>query len=154
MKFRTVFMVLLLAFVGSFYSCSNDTEMGRETNEAIRETENAMSNLGAEIREESNEFERNFKEARMNIDRRMERIEADMENASAEAKAEMQEEWNELEAYGKKVDARMDRVGNNMEAGWKDFKGDVNKGWKDFSMESKNLLRDIERDLDPEGDLD
>ncbi|OAV45418.1 hypothetical protein [Lewinella sp. 4G2] len=154
MKIRMITMALLLAFAGVFYSCAEGSDVDQATDEMARETENALANVGAEIREESNEFEAEFKQTRSKIDRRMEEIEKDMENASAEAKAEMQEEWNELEAYGKDIDDRMNRVGNNMEAGWKDFKGDVKKGWNDFSKESRTTLNNIERSLDPEGDLD
>ena len=154
MKIRILTLALLLAISGAFYSCDNDGVVENEVEEAAAETENALSNLGAEVREESNEMERSFKDARMKLDRRMEEMERDMENASAEARAEMQEEYDELKAYGNDLDERMDRVGRNMEAGWKDFKGDVKRGWNDFSRDSKKLLNDIERDLDPEGDLD
>ena len=153
MKFRIFSLALLFAFAGLFVSCAEGSDADRVQDNMEQETENALANVGAEIRQESNEFEREFKETRMNLDRRMEEIERDMESASAEAIAEMQEEWNELDRWGKDIDNRMDRVGNRMEAGWKDFKGDINKGWKDFSMESRRTLDEIERELENE-DMD
>lgn len=153
---RTRFLTLAMIFsLGLFtYSCAEGSQADRDMDEVQQEVSQGMQNLGAEIREESNEFEAEFKEARMNISKRMEEIERDMEDASAEARAEMQEEYNELKAWGSDIDDRMDRVGNNMESGWENFKGDVSKGWKDFSKESRETLNDIERYFDPEGDLD
>ena len=153
MKTRFFTLALLFSLFGLFTACAPDANETDDPGELEYETEQALSNLGAEIREESNEMEVEFREARTNLDRRMEEMERDMENASAEARAEMEEEYNELKAYGDDLDARMDRVGNNMEAGWKDFKGDVNEGWKNFSRESREVLRDIERATDPEGNL-
>ena len=154
MKIRTLSLALLLSMGGLFYSCAEGSPADNAADEVEMETENALQNMGAEVREESNEFERDFREARMSIDNRMEAIEADMENAGDEAKAEMEEEYAELEGYRDDLDRRMERVGANWESGWNDFEGDVERGWMDFKRESDELLTNIERSLDPEGDLD
>ena len=148
MKFRILTMALLLAFSGLFYSCAEGSEADQAQDEMERETENALANVGADIRQESNDFETEFKDTRMKLDRRMEEMQRDMEDATEEERAEMQEEYNEMEAWGKDLDDRMNRVGNNMESGWKDFKGDVKNGWKDFSTDSRRVLDDIGRELD------
>ena len=154
MKFRILTLALLLSLSGLFYSCAEGSDADRAADEIEMETENALSDLGAEVREESNEMERNFRDTRRNIDARLEEMERDMEGASAEARAEMQEEYDELEAYGREVDGYMDRVGNNFEAGWKDFKGDAKSGWADFKRDADRTMKNIERSLDPEGDLE
>lgn len=154
MKIRILTLSLLLAISGAFYSCAQGSDADRAANEVVAETENALANLGTEITEESNEFEAEFKDAKANISKRMKAIEADMETASDDAKEDLKKEWNELEAWSRDIDNRMDRVGANMKSGWKDFKGDVKEGWKDFSKESGKLLKEIERNLDLEEDLD
>ena len=154
MKIRILSLALLLSFSGLFYSCAENSPADNAADEIEMETENALANMGAEVREESNELDREFRDARANIDARMTELERDMEDASEEARMEMEEEYNELETYRDDIDARMDRVGNNMEAGWRDFKGDVNRGWADFKRESDELLTNVERTFDPEGDLD
>lgn len=154
MKIRTITFFFLLAIMGTFYSCSEGSKADNAADEIARETENALANVGAEIRDESDTFSEKFKKARMNVDQRMEAIKADMGNASEEAKAEMQKELNELETYGNEIDARLARVGDNMSSGWKDFKGELKEGWKNFTSESEQLLNNIERDLDPQQDLD
>ncbi len=154
MKFRIITLTLFLAIAGAFYSCSEGSDADRAADEMVAETENALANIGAEIKEESNEFATEFRDAQAVISQRMEAIEADMKTASGETKAELQEEWNKLETWSNEIDDRMNRVGDNLEKGWKDFTGDVKDGWKSFSQESKRLLNEIERDLDPEGDLE
>lgn len=138
----------------STYSCTGGADADRKADEMAKETEQAMRDFGAEINDESRELSNEFKEARMNVNKRMAAIEADLETASNDSKAKLQEEWNNLDQMGKNIDNRMDRVGDNMESSWKNFKGDVKAGWKDFSQESSKLLKDIERATDPEGDLD
>ncbi len=154
MKIRTLSLALLLSMGTFFYSCGENTAVDNAADEVEYETENAMANMGAEVREESNEFERDFRDARMNIDNRMTEMEAEMENASGDAKMEMEQEYAELEGYRDDLDRRMDRVGANWEAGWNDFEGDVEQGWMDFKRESDELLNNVERSLDPEGDLE
>jgi uncharacterized protein YicC (UPF0701 family) len=154
MNIRIFSFALILMLSGLFYSCAENSPADNEMDEIEAETENAISDMGAEIREEGQELDREFREARTNVSNRMSELERDMETASAEARAEMQEEYDELRTYRDDIDARMDRVGNNMEAGWRDFKGDVRQGWADFRTESNELLRDVERTFDPEGDLD
>ena len=154
MKFRIITLALLLSFSGLFYSCAEGSPADNASDEIANETENAVANMGAEVREESNELDRNFRDARANIDARMTELERDMEGADDEMRMEMQEEYDELDGYRTDIDARMDRVGNNMEAGWRDFQGDVNQGWNDFKRESDDLLMNVERTFDPEGDLD
>lgn len=150
MKYRTLSLILFMVMSSFFYSCVENSNADRATDEMERETENAVANVGAEIREESEDFSMKFKETRTKISTRMEMIESDMEDASAEAKAEMQEEWNKLKSYREDIDGRMERVGDNMDRSWKNFKGDVKKGWNDFSTESRRTLEDIERDLESE----
>lgn len=154
MKFRIITLALLLSMSGIFYSCAENSPADNAADEIEAETENAVANVGAELREESNELERNFEEARMNVDRRMTEVETEMENATAEERAELEQEYNELEGYRTDIDARMDRVGRNFEDGWRDFEGDVERGWMDFKRESDELLTNVERTFDPEGDLD
>ncbi|MGB3801453.1 MAG: hypothetical protein WA952_16670 [Lewinella sp.] len=154
MKIRTLSLALLLSMGGLFYSCAENSPADNAADEVEYETENALSNMGAEVEEESNEFERDFREARTNIDNRMTEMEAEMEGASEEARMEMEEEYAEMEGYRDDLDRRMDRVGANWESGWNDFEGDVEQGWMDFKRESDELLTNVERSLDPEGDLD
>ncbi|THH41597.1 hypothetical protein [Neolewinella litorea] len=154
MKIRILSLALLLTFSGLFYSCAENSPADNAADEIEYETENALSNVGAEVRAQSDELEREFQDARTNIDARMTELERDMEGASEEARMEMEEEYNQLEAYRNDIDMRMERVGANWEAGWNDFEGDINQGWNDFRRESDELLTNIERTFDPEGDLE
>ncbi|NJB85219.1 vacuolar-type H+-ATPase subunit I/STV1 [Lewinella marina] len=154
MNIRILTLALLLSLSGFFYSCGENTAVDNAGDEIEYETENALSNVGAEVRAESDELEREFRDARTNIDARMSELERDMEGATEEARMEMEEEYNELEAYRNDIDMRMERVGANWEAGWNDFEGDINQGWKDFRRESDELLTNVERFFDPEGDLE
>lgn len=154
MKFSFLTLALVAVMGLSTSSCAEGSDTDRAAENMANETEQSMRDFGAEINDESRELSNEFKEARMNVDKRMTAIEADLENAAEDSKAKLQEEWNNLEQMGKNIDSHMDRVGDNMEAGWKNFKGDVKIGWKDFSNESNKLLKDVERATDPESDLD
>ncbi|MFT5999767.1 MAG: hypothetical protein ACI81P_002225 [Neolewinella sp.] len=154
MKFRILTLALLLTVSGVFYSCAEGSDVDRAADEMVVETENVLSDLGAQATEESDKLEAEFKEAKANLSKRMKALEADMDGVSDDVKQGMKEEFNVLQAWSHDIDNRMDRVGSNMESSWKSFKGDVTAGWKDFSKESGKLLKDIERNFDPEGKLD
>lgn len=143
MKMKNILVALaLLATPFAITSCSNDTEAGREVNEAVNDVEEVGNDISAEFKQESAELERDFKQARTNINRRIEALEADLEGASAEARAEINEEIAELKQWGNDVDNSLDRMGRN-----------ISNEWKEFKMESRKTLNKIEREIENE-DMD
>ncbi len=149
MKFKFLNLILLLTISTAFYTCAEGSEADQATEEMVSQAENTMADVGAELKDESDNLSREFTKARKKLSSRMEELESDMEDASEETKAELQKEWDSLENYRNKIDARMEKVGDNMQSGWANFKGDVKKGWGDFTAKSTDFLEEVEMAIDP-----
>ena len=140
MRLKPLMFALLLLFSGAFVACDGASD-GEYSGEAeLEETGTAVEN---EWEAESAELGRDIDATRVRVDERINQLETDLETAGADARAEMEEELNELREYRTDLDRRTDRLGQNIEDGWANFRD-----------ESRRTLDNIERALDPEGDLE
>ncbi len=131
---------LMLLFGGVFVACDGASD-GEYSGEAeLEETGTAVEN---EWEEESAELGRDIDATRVRVDERINELETDLETAGADARAEMEEELNDLREFRADLDTRTERLGQ-----------DMRDGWANFRDETRRTLDNVERALDPEGDLE
>jgi hypothetical protein len=97
--------------------------------------ERAQENDMKYVEEEKATLREELRDVRMKIDARLTELGQEMEEAGEEAKVEIQKEMQKLEAEGRKFDAKLDEIGRVTEETWEEFKMGVRKTIDDIKRE-------------------
>lgn len=95
---------------------------------------------------EREEWRANVNNAQAELDREIERLEAEAANAEGEAKEEYNEAIADLREKKNELNESLDRYGKVTEAEWNEFKSDVNSWFDDLEKDYNQTLNDLKTD--------